>query len=147
MKLPMYLSPEAYPPEYKTAGSSCFDLACKKGPAIEIPAGKIAKIGTGIHVSIPEGFEIQIRPRSGISSSNGLTVVNTPGTIDHDYRGELIVPIINLSDTTHVIEEGMRIAQAALCPVVRGEFEYVENISDLGESSRGQNGLGHTGMY
>ena len=121
-------------PKYQTDGSSGMDLAANIEDKIEIAPGKSAIIPTGLSVSIPKNFEIQIRPRSGLAAKNQISVLNTPGTIDADYRGELKVILINLSDTAFVIEKGLRIAQMVLCPVIK----------TLEQTQRGSGGFGST---
>ena len=114
-------------PQYATPGSSGFDLyACISEP-IAIPKGYVHIIPTGIMVEIPEGFEIQIRPRSGLAASKGVTVLNTPATIDSDFRGEIKIILISHSGEV-TIEPGMRIAQGVLCPVIRADFVQVEKL-------------------
>ena len=102
-------------PKYETSGSSGMDLAANIDQQIKIEPGKTAIIPTGISLSIPKNFEIQIRPRSGLAAKNQVTVLNTPGTIDADYRGEIKVILINLGDNTYIVEKGARIAQMVLC--------------------------------
>ena len=97
---------------------------------------------TGFSLSIPKGFEIQIRPRSGLAAKKGISVLNTPGTIDSDYRGEIKVILINLSKETFVVENSLRVAQMVLCPVIQASFEEVE---ELPNTSRGDGGFGSTG--
>ena len=129
-------------PKYETAGSSGMDLAANIENKIEIAPGKTAIIPTGLSVSIPKNFEIQIRPRSGLAAKNQISVLNTPGTIDADYRGELKVILINLSDVTFTIEKGLRIAQMVLCPVIKATLKEVETLE---ETKRGSGGFGSTG--
>ncbi|MDA9180828.1 dUTP diphosphatase [Pelagibacteraceae bacterium] len=129
-------------PKYETDGSSGMDLAANVFDKIEIAPGKSAVIPTGLSVSIPKNFEIQIRPRSGLAAKNQISVLNTPGTIDSDYRGELKVILINLSDTTFIIEKGLRIAQMVLCPVIKATLKEVETLE---ETKRGSGGFGSTG--
>ena len=129
-------------PKYETAGSSGMDLAANIEDKIEIAPGKTAIIPTGLSVSIPKNFEIQIRPRSGLAAKNKISVLNTPGTIDADYRGELKVILINLGDTTFIIEKGLRIAQMVLCPVIKATLKEVEILE---ETKRGSGGFGSTG--
>ena len=129
-------------PKYETAGSSGMDLAANIEDKIEIAPGKTAIIPTGLSVSIPKNFEIQIRPRSGLAAKNQISVLNTPGTIDADYRGELKVILINLSDTAFIIEKGLRIAQMVLCPVIKATLKEVEIME---ETKRGSGGFGSTG--
>ena len=129
-------------PKYETAGSSGMDLAANIEDKIEIAPGKTAIIPTGLSVSIPKNFEIQIRPRSGLAAKNKISVLNTPGTIDADYRGELKVILINLSDNAFIIEKGLRIAQMVLCPVIKATLKEVEIME---ETKRGSGGFGSTG--
>ena len=129
-------------PKYETDGSSGMDLAANIENKIEIAPGKSAIIPTGLSVSIPKNFEIQIRPRSGLAAKNQISVLNTPGTIDADYRGELKVILINLSNTAFIIEKGLRIAQMVLCPVIKATLKEVETLE---ETKRGSSGFGSTG--
>ena len=129
-------------PKYETDGSSGMDLAANIEDKIKIPPGKSVVIPTGLSVSIPRNFEIQIRPRSGLAAKNQISVLNTPGTIDADYRGELKVILINLSDTAFIIEKGLRIAQMVLCPVIKATLKEVETLE---ETKRGSGGFGSTG--
>ena len=129
-------------PKYATDGSSGMDLAADIDSEIEIAPGKTVIIPTGLAVSVPKNFEIQIRPRSGLAAKNQISVLNTPGTIDADYRGELKVILINLSDVTFTIEKGLRIAQMVLCPVIKATLKEVETLE---ETKRGSGGFGSTG--
>ncbi len=129
-------------PKYETSGSSGLDLAANLKSEISIESGKTAIIPTGISLSIPKGFEIQIRPRSGLAAKNRISVLNTPGTIDADYRGEIKVILINLGSETFIVEKGLRIAQMVVCPVVKAKFE---EVTELNETKRGQGGFGSTG--
>ena len=130
-------------PKYETDGSSGLDLAANIDIKIEIKPGETKIIRTGLFVGIPKNFEIQIRPRSGLAAKNQISVLNTPGTIDADYRGELKVILINLSDKIFVVEKGLRIAQMVVCPVVRAELKEVETLND---TKRGSGGFGSTGV-
>jgi dUTP pyrophosphatase len=130
-------------PKYETDGSSGMDLAANIENKIEIAPGKSAIIPTGLSVSIPKNFEIQIRPRSGLAAKNRISVLNTPGTIDADYRGELKVILINLGDTAFIVEKGLRIAQMVLCPVIKATLKEVETLE---ETKRGSGGFGSTGI-
>ena len=130
-------------PKYETNGSSGMDLAANIENEIDLAPGKTAIIPTGLSVSIPKNFEIQIRPRSGLAAKNKISVLNTPGTIDADYRGELKVILINLGDTTFIIEKGLRIAQMVLCPVIKATLKEVETLE---ETKRGSGGFGSTGI-
>ena len=129
-------------PKYETSGSSGMDLAANLKSEISIESGKTAIIPTGISLSIPKGFEIQIRPRSGLAAKNNISVLNTPGTIDSDYRGEIKVIIYNHGDENFLISNGDRIAQMILTPVLKMELEEVNNLP---ESIRGKGGFGSTG--
>ena len=130
-------------PKYETSGSSGMDLSANLDSAIEIKPGDSAVIPTGLSVSIPENFEIQIRPRSGLAAKNQISVLNTPGTIDADYRGELKVILINLSNKSFIVEKGLRIAQMVLCPVVKAKLKEVNSLDD---TKRGAGGFGSTGV-
>ena len=130
-------------PKYETDGSSGMDLAANIDDKIEIAPGKSAVIPTGLSVSIPKNFEIQIRPRSGLAAKNQISVLNTPGTIDADYRGELKVILINLSNTAFIIEKGLRIAQMVVCPIIKATLKEVETLE---ETKRASGGFGSTGI-
>ena len=136
------LSKEVSLPKYETSGSSGMDLAAYINNSINLESGKSQIIPTGISVAIPEGFEIQIRPRSGLAAKNKISVLNTPGTIDADYRGEIKVILINLGDNTFVIEKGLRIAQMVVCPIIQAQLEEVD---ELNQTIRGEGGFGSTG--
>lgn len=129
-------------PRYETDESSGMDLAANIEEIIEIEPGNTAIIPTGIAVSIPKNYEIQIRPRSGLAAKNQISVLNTPGTIDADYRGELKVILINLGKKVFKIEKGLRIAQMVLCPVIRATLKEVQILE---ETKRGKGGFGSTG--
>ena len=137
------LSREVPLPKYETDGSSGLDLAACIDKNIEIKPGKSEVISTGLAVAIPKNFEIQIRPRSGLAAKNQISVLNTPGTIDADYRGELKVILINLSDKIFIVEKGLRIAQMVLCPVVKAKLKEVDTFED---TIRGSGGFGSTGV-
>jgi dUTP pyrophosphatase len=130
-------------PKYETDGSSGMDLAANIDQEIEINPGKSAIIPTGLAVSIPKNYEIQIRPRSGLAAKNQISVLNTPGTIDADYRGELKVILINLSEKKFKIVKGLRIAQMVLYPVVKA---ILKEVDELEETKRGSGGFGSTGI-
>ena len=129
-------------PKYETNGSSGMDLAANIEQDIEIKPGKTAVIPTGLAISIPKDFEVQIRPRSGLAAKNQVSVLNTPGTIDADYRGELKVILINLSEKSFKIEKGLRIAQMVVCPVIKAFWKEVDVLE---ETERGLGGFGSTG--
>jgi dUTP pyrophosphatase len=130
-------------PKYETEGSSGMDLTANVNKVIEIQPGKSEIIPTGLALSIPKNYEIQIRPRSGLAAKNQISVLNTPGTIDEDYRGEIKVILINLGEKKFKIEKGLRIAQMVLCPVIKAELEEVD---ELNETKRGSGGFGSTGI-
>jgi len=136
------LSKEISLPKYETAGSSGMDLAANIAGNISIDPGKTAIIPTGLALSVPKGFEVQIRPRSGLAAKKKISVLNTPGTIDSDYRGEIKVILINQGQETFKVEKGLRIAQMVVCPVVQAQIKEVE---DLSETERGKGGFGSTG--
>ena len=129
-------------PAYKTSGSSGMDLVAYIKKKITINPGKTAMISTGIAVAIPKNYEIQIRPRSGLAAKKGISVLNTPGTIDSDYRGEIKIILINLSKKPFIIKSGDRIAQMILCPVAKIKLKEVKNLP---KTSRGKAGFGSTG--
>ena len=136
------LSKEVSLPKYETSGSSGMDLAANIDANINIDPGKTAIIPTGLALSIPKGFEVQIRPRSGLAAKQKISVLNTPGTIDADYRGEIKVILINLSQEPFKVEKGLRIAQMVVCPVVQAQLKEVD---DLSATERGKGGFGSTG--
>ena len=137
------LSKEVNLPKYETDGSSGLDLAAFIDKNIEIKPGKSEIIPTGLAVSIPKNFEIQIRPRSGLAAKNQISVLNTPGTIDADYRGEIKIILINLSDKSFTVKKGLRIAQMVLCPVVKAKLKEVQSLES---TKRGSGGFGSTGV-
>jgi dUTP pyrophosphatase len=136
------LSKEVPLPKYETSGSSGMDLAANINANIDINPGKTAIIPTGLALSIPKGFEVQIRPRSGLAANQKISVLNTPGTIDADYRGEIKVILINLGQESFKVEKGLRIAQMVVCPVIQAQLKEVD---DLNETERGKGGFGSTG--
>ena len=129
-------------PAYKTSGSSGMDLTAHIKKKITINPGKIAMVSTGIAVAIPKNYEIQIRPRSGLAAKKGISVLNTPGTVDSDYRGEIKIILINLSKKKFVVKSGDRIAQMVLCPVVKGKLKEAKFLP---RTVRGKGGFGSTG--
>ncbi len=128
-------------PEYKTDGSSGMDLMANVEQTVKILPGEKKLISTGIMVAIPEQYEIQIRPRSGLAAKNGISVLNTPGTIDSDYRGEIKVILINLGKDIFQINKNDRIAQMIVCPIIKVELKEVESLP---ETVRGEGGFGST---
>jgi len=129
-------------PEYATSGASGMDLRAALGEPVELQPLQRELIPTGIFIELPEGYEAQIRPRSGLAVKQGITCLNTPGTIDADYRGEVKVILINLSNEKQVIHPGDRIAQMVLQQVEKVNWVKVEAIN---ETSRNEGGFGHTG--
>ena len=129
-------------PTYKTSGSSGMDLVAYVKNKMTIKPGKTAIISTGISLAIPNNYEIQIRPRSGLAAKKGISVLNTPGTIDSDYRGEIKVILINLGKKIFVIKSGDRIAQMILCPVSKAKLK---EVTKLPKTTRGKGGFGSTG--
>lgn len=129
-------------PEYQTTGSAGMDLRASIPEAISLAPMERKLIPTGLFIALPESYEAQIRPRSGLSIKRGLTLVNAVGTIDSDYRGEIMVPMINLSGETQIIEDGERIAQMV---IARYEQAQLQLVAQLGETERGSGGFGHSG--
>lgn len=129
-------------PAYATAGSAGIDLLAAIADPVELPVGRRVLIATGLKLAIPAGFEAQIRPRSGLAANHGVTVMNAPGTIDSDYRGELKVCLVNLGQEPMIITRGMRIAQLILARVERLEWQPVEQLDG---TVRGEGGFGSTG--
>ena len=136
------LSSKVTMPQYKTIGSSGMDIAAFIDNEILIKPSEKKIIPTGIKLKIPKGYEVQIRPRSGLAASNDVTVLNTPGTIDSDYRGEIKVILFNHGKNIFKVENGLRIAQMVLCPVIEADLSEVEIID---ETERGEGGFGSTG--
>lgn len=135
------LSATATLPTYQSAGASGFDLHADESTQILPQQHKLIK--TGIAIALEEGYELQVRPRSGLALKHGISVLNTPGTVDSDYRGELKVILINHSDTAFTINLGDRIAQAVVQKVFRADFQIVE---ELDSTQRGTDGFGSTGI-
>tara|TARA_B100001540_G_scaffold298996_1_gene303018 strand:+ start:1609 stop:2046 length:438 start_codon:yes stop_codon:yes gene_type:complete len=136
------LNPKVNLPSYKTDGSSGMDLMAFIDSPIKIEPKKSFLIPTGLSIAIPDDCEIQIRPRSGLAAKSNISVLNTPGTIDSDYRGELKVILFNHGDKDFFIKNNDRIAQMVLMPILKIEFEEVENLSN---TTRGSGGFGSTG--
>lgn len=130
-------------PQYATAQSAGMDLRADIDEPVTLRPLERRLIGTGLHIALPAGYEAQVRPRSGFALKHGLTVLNTPGTIDADYRGEIGVVLINLSDREFVVNPGERIAQMV---VARYEQADLEQVELLDETERGEGGYGHTGV-
>tara|TARA_B100001250_G_scaffold327737_1_gene292033 strand:+ start:1445 stop:1882 length:438 start_codon:yes stop_codon:yes gene_type:complete len=136
------LNPKAQLPKYKTEGSSGMDLMALTGNPIIIKPQKTALIPTGLSIAIPEDTEIQIRPRSGLAVKSNISVLNTPGTIDSDYRGEIKIILFNHGREEFIVNNNDRIAQMILMPVLKAEFEEVDNLPN---TIRGSGGFGSTG--
>ncbi len=130
-------------PIYKSAGASGADVSARVDESIILKPGETALVPTGIAIELPEGYEAQIRPRSGLAIKHGITLLNTPGTIDSDYRGEIKVIMTNLGSAEFVITDGMRIAQMVFSRTLRGNFIIVD---ELGETDRNEGGFGHSGV-
>ena len=130
-------------PEYKTSGAAGADVCAFLSEPVVIKSGEFAMIPTGLSFAIPEGYEIQVRPRSGLAAKNGVTVLNTPGTIDSDYRGEVKVILINHGKDAFTVNNGDRIAQLIVAPVTQGVFEKTD---ELDSTERGEGGFGSTGV-
>ncbi len=130
-------------PQYQTKGAAGADISAFLTRSETLRPGEYKAIPTGLYMEIPEGYEVQVRPRSGLAFKHGVTVLNAPGTIDSDYRGEVKVILINHSDEPFVINNGDRIAQIVVAPVSRLPFEEVR---DLSETERGEGGFGSTGV-
>ena len=134
-------------PEYATSGSSGFDLRANLPVSMTIQSGKRGIIPTGIYFQIPDNYEVQIRPRSGLAAKNGVTVLNTPGTIDADYRGEIKVILINLGDEDFTINHGDRIAQGVFASVLSKTYVNIAKLTEIStDTERGAGGFGSTGI-
>ena len=138
------LNPSVQLPEYKTKGASGMDLVAFLKNPVNVKSKTSSLIPTGISVAFSEKYEIQIRPRSGLAIKNNISVLNTPGTIDSDYRGEIKVIIYNHGEKDFIINNGDRIAQMILAPVIKMELEEIDNLS---ETIRGKGGFGSTGKW
>lgn len=130
-------------PEYAYPTDSGFDLRANK----KVTLGPLERdlVPTGLYLEIPQGYEVQVRPKSGLAINKGLSVVNTPGTVDEGYTGEIQVILINLSNETHTIEIGDKIAQAVLTPVMAGKYVNLQRVLNVDDKDRGDNGFGSTG--
>lgn len=144
--LQIYATEDATIPRYMTAGSSGFDMSSASREDIIIYPGGFTVIPTGIHMAIKPGFEVQLRPRSGLSIKHGITLINSPSTIDSDYRGEVQIPLVNHGREPFTVVHGMRIAQGVLAKVEQATIVRVESVASLGETLRGSGGFGHTGV-
>ena len=131
-------------PEYATAESAGLDLPAANDQPYTLMPGQRARIPTGLAIALPPGYEAQVRPRSGLALKHGLTVLNSPGTIDSDYRGEIGVILMNCGENDFVVKRGMRIAQLVVAPVVRAVWHELEVLE---QTERGTGGFGSTGAY
>lgn len=130
-------------PKYATAQSAGMDLRADIEEPVLLNPGEIHLFPTGLHIQLPEGYEAMVRPRSGLALKHGITVLNTPGCVDSDYRGNIGVILINLSDNSFEVAPGERIAQLVISPIVQAEWAEVEELS---ETERGEGGFGHSGV-
>ena len=129
-------------PEYKTKGAAGMDLVASNEEDIVLKPLERFLVPTGIKIELPEGYEAQIRPRSGLSVKHGISLINCIGTIDEDYRGEVMAGVVNLSSETYTIQRGERIAQMVIAPVTKAD---IETVPELSETLRGEGGFGSTG--
>ncbi|MBN9511015.1 MAG: dUTP diphosphatase [Alphaproteobacteria bacterium] len=129
-------------PTYATAGAAGMDLIAAVSTPLTISPGERVLVPTGLTIALPSGYELQVRPRSGLALKHGIVLPNSPGTVDEDYRGELLVIVMNAGPTPFVVERGMRIAQAVVAPVVRAVWQEVD---ELPGTARGEGGFGSTG--
>jgi len=143
INIKVQLSETAVLPEYQSMGAAGADICANVDEPVILSPGKTKLIPTGIFMEIPEGYEAQIRPRSGLALKHGITVLNSPGTIDSDYRGEIKIILTNLGEEDFKIEKGMRIAQVIFARVFRGEFIQVEKLNT---TDRNAGGFGHSGI-
>lgn len=143
VQIPVLLTEGVEPPVYSSAEAAGADVRALIPQDVILQPGQTVLIPTGVRFAIPEGFEIQVRPRSGLALKNGITVLNTPGTIDSDYRGELKVILINHSQQPFTITNGMRIAQIVVAPVYRATFIAEQSLE---ATARGEGAFGHTGI-
>ena len=130
-------------PEYQTKQSAGVDLCAFTSTDVILSPGDRVLIGTGLYIALPEGYEAQIRPRSGLALKHGITIINSPGTIDSDYRGELKIALINLSKEDYIVKNGDRIAQMVISKYEQISFTLTENLD---HTERGEGGYGHTGI-
>ena len=129
-------------PAYETSGSAGMDIRANLEEPVKLKPLQRALISTGLFIELPHGYEAQVRPRSGLAIKHGITCLNSPGTIDSDYRGEIKIILINLSDVEHLIKHGDRIAQMIIHQTIKAEWAEVKILN---ESKRGAGGFGHTG--
>jgi len=137
---------DAVVPRYKTSGAAGLDLAACLDTPLAIEPGGTARVPTGLQIALPAGHEGQVRPRSGLAARHGVTVLNAPGTIDEDYRGEVQVLLVNHGSEAFTIEHGDRIAQLIVAPATHVDVEPVDGEAALGGTERGEGGFGSTGV-
>jgi len=137
---------DAVVPRYKTSGAAGLDLAACLDTPLTIEPGGTARVPTGLQIALPAGHEGQVRPRSGLAARHGITVLNAPGTIDEDYRGEVQVLLVNHGSEAFTIEHGDRVAQLIVAPVTHVDIEPVDDEAALGGTGRGEGGFGSTGV-
>ncbi len=140
--IPTIVKEESKAPNYASEGASGADVRAHITEEIHIPAGESRLVPTGVQMAIPKGYEIQVRPRSGLAVKHQITVLNTPGTIDSDYRGEIGVIMMNHGKLSFTVTPGMRVAQLVLAPVYQANFIVCKNLN---QTQRGTGGFGHTG--
>jgi len=146
-KLRVYkMRADAVVPRYKTSGAAGMDLAACLASPLTLAPGRTARVPTGLQIALPAGHEGQVRPRSGLAARHGVTVLNAPGTVDEDYRGEVQVLLINHGDKAFTVQSGDRIAQLIVAPVTHVEIETVQDEAALGGTERGEGGFGSTGV-
>jgi dUTP pyrophosphatase len=142
-----WLAPENHTdlvlPAYQSESAAGMDIAAAIVEPVVLSPGQISLIPTGFAVAVPDGYELQIRPRSGLAIRHGITIINSPGTIDSDYRGEVRIGLINLGRESFTISRGDRVAQMVLAPVIKAKFEVVQKLD---ETRRADGGFGHTGV-
>jgi dUTP pyrophosphatase len=134
-------------PKHKHLDDSGMDLRANLPDGeITIGVGKIKLVPTGLHFELPESMEIQVRPRSGLAAKNGITVLNTPGTVDRGYTGEIKIILINLGEKDFIVNHGDRVAQAVVSPVISGRWSKIIKVDNIGKAERGDGGFGSTGI-
>lgn len=139
------LHAQAKVPRYETSGAAGLDLSAALDAPMTIAPGQYAKVPTGLVIAVPHGYEGQVRPRSGLAAKHGVTLLNSPGTIDEDYRGQVQVLLINHGPSDFTVQSGDRIAQLIIAPVAQVPVVAVTNAEELGKTTRGQGGFGSTG--
>ena len=140
----IYNESNNFDPDYETPESAGVDLRANRGGIIQ--PGETQLVGTGLYMEIPKGYEGQMRPRSGLALKKGISLTNSPGTVDSDYRGEIGIILINHGKNSFMWEPGDRLAQMVFAPVVQMDFEQVEFLDELDETERGEGGYGSTGV-